>query len=97
MYLHMWWHSSCALAHMHEQKIILSFLCVCVCVSVRVQAQDVMMEKQGVATRLLYQLYVALQRKEVCVQGRREGEGCMCDELCVLTQCTHAHTHRSNI
>ena len=34
------------------------------------QAQDVMMERQGVATRLLYQLYVALQRKQVCWEGR---------------------------
>ena len=38
---------------------------VCVCVCVRVQAQEVISEKPGTAVRLLYQLFVALNRNKV--------------------------------
>ena len=40
-----------------------------------VQARDVMTEKPGAAMRVLYQLFVALNRNKVCMQQLAPGEG----------------------
>ena len=58
-------------------------MCERVCDWLCVQAQDVMMERQGVATHLLYQLYVALQRKTV--RGAGEGRWSQCKTFVPLS------------